>query len=502
MNNIQVDRRGFLKTSAYSAACAGVAPGLLARKAHAQDRPNIIWIIVEDMSAHFGCYGETNIETPNVDRMAERGLKFEKAFITAPVCSPARSALITGMYQTSIGVHQHRSGRGKEKIYLPDHVKMIPKMFQEAGYYTCNANGPGKNPNRGKTDYNFEFDPAVYDGTDWSERKEGQPFFAQIQLNGGKYRHGRNWKNRVEKTLGSTTSHDQVQLPPYYPEHPDIVEDWAQYLDTVRFTDYEVGKVFERLKEEGIEDNTYVFFITDHGISHVRGKQYLYEEGIHIPFLVTGPGIQPGSVRDDLIVHIDMAATSLALAGIEVPAYLESRDLFKEDYYERPFIVSARDRCDETVDYIRGVRTEHFKYIRNYLPERPYLAPNAYKDHKKIVRVMRQLHEEGKLNEHQSLIMAEERPEEELYDLRSDPYELQNLAEKEEHLEQLVYMRGLLHAWEDITGDEGRRPEPEAMFNSDMEVYVNNIRGRGDEERAKIIEENIELMKTWARQGK
>src|SRR5262245_16517441 len=156
-------------------------------------RPNIVWFIVDDMSANFSCYGEKTIQTPNVDRLAREGTRFSRAFVTAPVCSPCRSALITGMYQTSIGAHHHRSGRGAEKIYLPDGVAPVPVLFQQAGYYTCIGSPQTQFKKPGKTDYNFEWDPKMYDGTDWSGRKPGQPFFMQVQLHGGKYRHGKPW---------------------------------------------------------------------------------------------------------------------------------------------------------------------------------------------------------------------------------------------------------------------------------------------------------------------
>ncbi len=200
---------------------------LIGTIAHADDRPNIVWIIPDDMSAHFSCYGETAIETPNVDRLAARGVKFTDAHVTAPVCSTCRSAFITGMYQTSIGAQNHRSGRGEKKIHLPDHIKLVPRLFQEAGYHTSITGWPGRKGRLGKTDYNFEWDQSVYDGADWAGRKEGRPFFAQIQTPGGKLRgkDAEGWEKfqkSAEDTLGSRTSDKKVKLSPYYPNHPDI----------------------------------------------------------------------------------------------------------------------------------------------------------------------------------------------------------------------------------------------------------------------------------------
>ena len=259
------------------------------------ERPNILWIVVDDMSANFSCYGETLIQTPAVDELANQGVRFRRAFVTAPVCSPCRSALITGCYQTTISAHHHRSGRGRLKITLPGDVVPIPVLFQQAGYYTCIGGHEARGNALGKTDYNFEWDPNMYDGNDWSGRGAGQPFFMQVQLHGGKLRGNqpnRNWQNRVARELGSNPNPDKVTLPPYYPRDPVILQDWADYLDCCRYTDKQVGDVIARLKSENLLDETVVFFITDHGISHARGKQFLYDEGIHIPLVVRGPGIE------------------------------------------------------------------------------------------------------------------------------------------------------------------------------------------------------------------
>src|SRR5688572_16643005 len=200
--------------------------------AGAPARPNIVWIIAEDMSPDFACYGETTIRTPNVDRLAAEGVKFERAFVTGPICSISRSALLTGMYQTSIGAHHHRSGRGELKIHLPQGVTPVPRLFKDAGYHTSNVTTAdftkeGDRVAIAKTDYNFEWDESMYDTTHWSVRKPGQPFFAQVQMNGGKLRGPGNtdrWPARVERTLGSRTPAAAVKLPPYLPDDPVIRE--------------------------------------------------------------------------------------------------------------------------------------------------------------------------------------------------------------------------------------------------------------------------------------
>ena len=257
---------------------------------------------------------------------------------------------------------------------------------------------------------------ALYDGPDWSGRKPGQPFFSQIQLRGGKLRNIPGWYDQVEAELNDLVTADQVSLPPYYPDDSVFREDWAQYLNSVQYTDKEVERILQRLKKEELLDNTIIFFITDHGISQARGKQFVYDEGTKIPFVVWAPGrIESGTTREELISHIDMAATSLSFAGIDIPEYMQAKPLFGPQAQPRDYVVSARDRCDETVDRIRSVRKGNYKYIRNFYPKRHYLQPCIYKDHKPFMKALRRLYSENKLNDVQSLHLAETRPEEELY---------------------------------------------------------------------------------------
>ncbi|MFG0335173.1 MAG: sulfatase, partial [Maioricimonas sp. JB049] len=474
----------------------------------APERPNILWIIVDDMSANFSCYGETAIETPHVDRLAAHGTRFSRAFVTAPVCSTCRSAFITGRYQTSIGAHHHRSGRGEEKIHLPKKIVPTPTLFQQAGYHTSIGGWPNRKGRLGKTDYNFEWDESMYDGADWSGRKPGQPFFAQIQLPGGKRRGGttasaKRFRETARRELGSVTPLDAVELPPYYPDEPVLIDDWAAYLDAVRYTVMVVGQILDRIDREGVLDETVVLFMTDHGISHARGKQFLYDEGLHVPLVIAGPGVESGIVRNDLVEHIDIAATSLGLAGIAVPGWMQARDILSADYEPRDAVYAARDRCDETVDHLRSVRTKRFKYIRNFLPQRPHLQPNAYKDRKSILIALREAHAAGRLDDVQEQLFAPTRPPEELYDLEQDPHEIRNLASDPDNAGTLRDMRERLERWMEETGDQGRMPEPKAMFESDMALYVETLRRRqADPEHLRRVEENIALMRRWAAEGK
>lgn len=507
---------------------------LLPRLAVAADsRPNILWFIVDDMSANLSCYGEKTIQTPNVDRLAREGTQFKHAFTTAPVCSPCRSAFITGMYQTTIGAHHHRSGRGTERITLPAGVEPVPAIFQRAGYYTAIGSGlpdagrkgkkAAKNEKKaekkkeraadpegagarglGKTDYNFDWDEKIYDSNDWAGRKAGQPFFMQVQVGGGKLRGGSDanaqaLQERAKAQLGSATDPEKVTLPPYYPRDPVLLRDWAAYLDAVRFTDKHVGDVLARLEREGILEQTVIVFVTDHGISHARGKQFLYDEGAQVPLVMRGPGIPKGQVREDLVELIDITPTSLAAAGIAVPAVMQAKNVFARGYQPRDYVFAARDRCDETVERIRSVRDGQFLYIRNFHPQRPHLQPNAYKDGKSIVQTLRKLHDAGKLDPLQEkLLFSPTRPAEELYQWKTDRYQLTNLADQPGHKATLEKMRARLDRWIVETKDKG--PESEKMYDSDMAVYIGGRANKG--KGGSVTERNIAQMKQWAKEGK
>jgi len=443
-----------------------------------QDRPNILWIAVEDISPFLGCYGYDN-PTPNLDRLAEGGLRFTNTFMPAPVCSPCRSAMITGMMHTTLGTHNHHSSRTEETaIHLPAHVRTLPELFRDAGYFTFN---------QGKDDYNFWYDREdLYAGdytthplygksggreVGWRDRRPGQPLFGQIQLRGGKEIYAEEFGSRVRNPIDRTT----LDLPPYYPDIPEVREDWAQHYDSIQLTDDRVGRILEQLREDGLLDDTVVMFFSDHGMRLWRHKQFCYDSGLHVPVIFSWAG-QPerlggtGMVRDDLVNGLDISATTLALAGIPIPSHMESRDLFAEGFQPRGHVISARDRCDYTIDRIRSVRTARFRYIRNYFPDRPYMQPN-YRDEWDITQLMRRLHAEGTLDSIQDRFWAQERPSEELYDLENDPHEIDNLAFEAAYRDVLTSHRRLLTRWIDETDDRGRYPEDGPNLKYMLDVW-------------------------------
>ena len=455
--------RPFSRLSAlFLLALTAAAGPLTAADIPTKARPNVLWILGDDLGPDLGCYGTPLVRTPNLDRLAAAGVRYTRCFTTAPVCSPSRSAWNTGMYQTAIDAHNHRSHRG-DGYRLPDGVKLISQRFHDAGYFTANVTtaAPGVRAS-GKTDFNFQAEKP-FDGTDWSQRAPGQPFYAQINFM--EPHRGPAWP--AARKQAELVDPARVKLPPYYPDHPVARDDWANYLDAVHLLDTKVGAVLQRLENEGLAKNTIVFFFGDNGRCHVRDKQWLYEGGLHVPLIVRWPGgdVRPGKVETGMVSAIDVPATSLSLAGLELPKGMHGQPFLGARAKTRTEIFGARDRCDETVDRIRSVRTERYKLIRNYFPERPYTQTNAYKEKQyPVLNLMKQLQVEGKLSPDQQLFMAPRRPAEELYDLQSDPSEIRNLAGSPTHIQTLKDLRARLDRWIANTRDRGTSPEDPAII--------------------------------------
>jgi len=430
--------------------------------------PNILWLISEDTSPDIGCYGNPLVRTPNLDKLAAEGARFTNAFVTAPVCSPSRSCFMTGTYQTSIGAQNHRSHRD-DGYKLPPPAAVITEYFRRAGYFTSNCAGLSYKQ-AGKTDWNFTPSVPPFDGTDWSQRKSGQPFFAQINFAMTHRDFKRDKNNPIDPA--------KVELPPYYPDHPVTRRDWADYLEAMQVLDGEIGVALQWLQKEGEAENTIIVYFGDNGRPHVRGKQWLYEGGIHVPMIVRWPGrIEPGTVVDDLVSMVDLAPTCLSAIGVEPPEHLQGHNFLGKEKKTREYVFAARDRCDGTVDHIRCARSKRYKYIRNYCPDRPYTQFNAYKKLQyPALTVMQVLHKEGKLTPDQAKFMASTKPPEEFYDLQQDPHELHNLADDRKHKKALQKHSRMLDEWIKATNDQGQTPEdPKIVERAQNEMATSFI---------------------------
>jgi arylsulfatase A-like enzyme len=419
--------------------CGALLPALQRR-----ERLNILWLIAEDNGPQWGCYHYPLVRTPHVDRLAAQGELFRNAFTTAPVCSPSRSAWNTGMYQTAIGAHHHRSHRD-DGYRLPEGAKLVSQRLREHGYFTANVLAPAPGVRgTGKTDFNFTAE-RPFDGQHWNERQPGQPFFAQVNFQathkGPSFPEARQQKERIDPA--------KVELPPYWPDHPVVRDEFANYLDCVNLLDGKIGRVLQALDQDGLTPNTVVFFFGDNGRCLIRGKQWLYDAGIHVPLIVRWPGgLRPGTLRQELVSAIDITASTLWLAGAPLPENLHGRPLYGPQAQRRDAVFAARDRCDDTIDKIRCVRTARYKLIRNYMPERPYTQHNDYIERSyPTLGAMKELHAAGKLKGAELLFMAGRKPPVELYEVEADPHEVRNLAESPAHQQELKKLNGKLDEW-------------------------------------------------------
>ena len=447
---VPITRRSLLR------AAGGTCVAQLVSASQETRRPNILWIVAENISPDLGCYGDTYARTPVADELAIEGTLFTGAFSVSGVCAPSRSALATGMYPTSIGTMQMRT-----RVVPPANVKCFTEALRAAGYYCCND---------GKTDYQFEapFTAWAHNAPEahWRNRpREDQPFFAvfnhrvchESQIRVLPKQRGENIRR-----LRPDQFHDpsKADLPPYYPDTPLVRLDWARYHDNLTAFDHQAGDLLRQLDEDGLAGNTAVFLFGDHGRGLSRAKRWVYDSGIRVPLIVRWPGVlDPGSVSDRLVSFVDFGPTVLSIAGVDIPQAVQSTAfLGGRAGPERHYIYASRDRMDETYDRIRAVRDSRFKYLRNYQPEKPYAQHIGFMDQMPTMREWRRLHSDGRLEGSQRLFL-QAKPPEELYDTVADPHEIRNLAADPAHAGTLSRMRAAVEGWIRVVGDQGEVPE-------------------------------------------
>lgn len=452
-------------------------------EAHADDdsaRPNILWITSEDNGPHLGCYGDGYATTPNLDELASRGMMYRTCWSNAPVCAPARTTIISGMYPTSLGAEHMRS-----MTQLPAAFKMYPQYLRQAGYYCTNNS---------KEDYNLAKPKGVWDDSSrkahWEKRADGQPFFAI-------FNHTISHESKL-RTRPYDAVHDpaKVRVPAYHPDTPEVRQDWAQYYDRITEMDALAGKNLKEIADAGLAEDTVVFYYGDHGSGMPRSKRWPYNSGLQVPLIVYIPEkfkhLRPddyvaGGTTDRLVSFVDLAPTLLSLCGIEPPAHMQGY-AFAGQHTAPPqdYVYGYRGRMDERYDMVRSVGDGRYVYIRNYMPHKIYGQYIDYMFQTPTTRIWKEMFDAGKLNDAQSHFW-QTKPAEELYDLKNDPDEVNNLVNSLQHQEILQKMR---QAQQDLavkTRDIGFLPEGEIHMRSEGSTPYEMARDESKYPMAKIM---------------
>src|SRR5262245_3925665 len=425
----------------------------------APTQPNMLWLSSEDHGPHMGCYGDTFASTPNVDRLAAKGIMYTHVWSCAPVCAPARTTIISGMYPPSTGSEHMRS-----MVPVPEGKKMFPQLLREAGYDCSNS---------AKEDYNLAQTGIVWDDSSRNghskNRQPGQPFFAVFNSE-------KSHESQI-RTRPHSFVHDpaKVRVPAYHPNTPEVRQDWAQYYDQVSAADADAGKLLKELEDDGLADNTIVFYWADHGSGMPRSKRWPYDSGLHVPLVVYFPekwrhlapkDYQPGGKSDRLVSFVDFAPTMLSLAGNQPPEWMQGHAFAgKFATQPQPFIYGFRGRMDERYDLVRTVTDGRYVYVRNYMPHKIYGQHIDYMFQTPTTQVWKRLHDDGKLSAAQDAFWKT-KPPEELYDLQADPDEVTNLAASPAHQGTLAKLRKAHRDWELAIRDVGFLPEGEIHSRS------------------------------------
>lgn len=440
----------------FAAATLLAAAGALfaAERQTTAARPNILWLTCEDTGPQLGCYGDRYADTPNLDRLASRGLRYLNAYSNSPVCAPARTTIISGVYPPATGSEHMRS-----MVDWPRTMVMYPTLLREAGYYCTN---------NVKEDYNLEKHGQVWHESSknahWRNREAGRPFFAIF--------NSTTTHESQIRTRPHTQIHDPAQapVPTYYPDTPEVRQDWAQYYDKVSAMDAEMGRRLQELEDAGLAEDTIVFFFGDHGPGMPRGKRWLYDSGLQVPLIVYFPEkfrhlapkeYRPGEATDRLVSFVDLAPTLLSLVGAEKPQWMHGRAfLGPKEEAPHEYVYGYRARMDERFDLCRSVRDKQYLYIRNYMPHLPYGQHLAYMFQTPTTVVWKRLFDEGQLHPVQARFW-QRKPPEELYDTATDPDQINNLVGSQQHRQILERMRKAHRDWVFEVRDLSLLPEPE-----------------------------------------
>jgi len=442
---------------------------------------NVVWISCEDMGPVLSAYGNKAVHTPNIDRLANEGIKYTNAYATVGVCAPSRFSIITGMYPARLGAHNMRTGdhnnfkwpediklrkdkgvldkSGKNvpdyEVVPPAYVKPFPEYLRAKGYYCVNDN---------KCDYQFNAPftawDDVYGGGSYKNAPEGRPFF--YVKNYYTTHESRIW---LRKDKPMTVAPSSVSVPDYYADIPIVREGIARKYSNIEALDKEVGILLDALEADGVMENSVIFFWSDHGGNLLRQKRAVGDSGLHVPLIIRYPdGYRAGETESRMVSLMDLGPTVLSLTGQKPPKYMDGK-AFAGPFEEAPrdYIYGSADRFDESTDMQRSVLDGRYVYIKNFMPELPLIYRNRYREQIPMNKHLIELDAEGKLEGDAAYIFMKTKPLEELYDLKNDPYEVHNLANDPAHAEKLKLLRSQLSQWQASIKDRGFTPESEII---------------------------------------
>jgi arylsulfatase A-like enzyme len=462
------------------------------------ERPNILWLVTEDMGAYIPPFGDTTVNTPNLTRLASEGVIYPNLYSTSGVCAPSRAAIATGMYPSSIGANHMRTNSNMKQTGLkayeavpPSNVKMISEWLRMNGYYCTNNY---------KEDYQFKAPKTAWDESSpyahWRNRQKDQPFFSIFnftethesglfepygfrQIETRHYHAGDttyHWKqngqpdakNRLaeEETPVHLPKNTKFNIPPYLPDNDITQRDMWKLYNNIAEMDKQVGMVLKQLEDDGLLENTIIFFYGDHGGPLPREKRLIYDSGLNTPMIIRFPKKNNAGTKDEqLISFIDFAPTLLSLVGEQAKDYMQGQAFlgkYKADQ-EREYIHAAADRFDEVTDVIRAVKDKQFKYIRNYRPEQGYYLPLAYREKIPTMKELLRLRDLGQLNDIQMQWFRDYKPKEELFDCLKDPFELNNVANNPEYIEKRNALSTEMDSWLKAIGDDPNLEEADLI---------------------------------------